>query len=158
MGQCYAHEQLNMDEAAIRCYQRAHDSDDREGAPFNSTPFMWLIHTMSCYAELSDQPQMAIGKATGAHSGRAQEWAGSMWIIQGTLSRDSHAVHAQHRSDMQLRSGQRCAGAECGVCGDGDMGRQHETQILECLQLLLCTGLSRRMSGAGMLRSHVSCG
>ena len=33
MGQCYAHEQLNMDEAAIRCYQRAHDSDDREGAP-----------------------------------------------------------------------------------------------------------------------------
>ena len=33
MGQCYAHEQLGMDEAAIRCYQRAHDSDDREGAP-----------------------------------------------------------------------------------------------------------------------------
>ena len=31
VGQCYAHEQLGMDEAAIRCYQRAHDSDDREG-------------------------------------------------------------------------------------------------------------------------------
>ena len=36
MGQCYAHEQLNMGEAAIRCYQRAHDSDDREGAPSSS--------------------------------------------------------------------------------------------------------------------------
>ena len=38
MGQCYAHEQLGMDEAAIRCYQRAHDSDDREGAPCSFPP------------------------------------------------------------------------------------------------------------------------
>ena len=38
MGQCYAHEQLAMDEAAIRCYQRAHDSDDREGTPPKHAP------------------------------------------------------------------------------------------------------------------------
>lgn len=38
MGQCYAHEQLGMGEAAIRCYQRAHDSDDREGAFTGSPP------------------------------------------------------------------------------------------------------------------------
>ncbi|KAK3239275.1 anaphase-promoting complex component apc8 [Cymbomonas tetramitiformis] len=31
MGQCYEHEQLNMDEAAIRCYRRAVDNNDREG-------------------------------------------------------------------------------------------------------------------------------
>ncbi len=37
VGQCYAHEQLGMDEAAIRCYQRAHDSDDREGTHSAST-------------------------------------------------------------------------------------------------------------------------
>ena len=79
-----------------------------------------------------------------------------MNIDTGSLSRDIHAVHAQHRSDIQLRSGQRRTEAECGVCADGDMGRQHETQIFECLQLLRCTGLSRRMSGAGMQRSHVS--
>lgn len=40
MGQCYAHEQLGMDEAAIRCYQRAHDSDDREGAFLGSQCIM----------------------------------------------------------------------------------------------------------------------
>ena len=28
MGQCYAHEQLGMDEAAVCCYQRARDSVD----------------------------------------------------------------------------------------------------------------------------------
>ncbi len=31
MGQCYEHEQLGMDEAAARCYQRAQGSGDREG-------------------------------------------------------------------------------------------------------------------------------
>ncbi len=31
MGQCYEHEQLGMYDAAIRCYRRAVQHDDREG-------------------------------------------------------------------------------------------------------------------------------
>lgn len=36
MGQCYEHEQLGMDEAATRCYQRAQASGDREGVCLSS--------------------------------------------------------------------------------------------------------------------------
>lgn len=32
MGQCYENEALGADEAAVRCYRRAHLSGDREGA------------------------------------------------------------------------------------------------------------------------------
>jgi hypothetical protein len=48
MGQCYEHEQLGMDEAAIRCYQRAQGSGDREGNPplrpfaLHDTARFWL--------------------------------------------------------------------------------------------------------------------
>lgn len=31
MGQCYEHEQLGLDDAAIRCYRRALTNGDREG-------------------------------------------------------------------------------------------------------------------------------
>lgn len=44
MGQCYEHEQLNMTPAAIRCYHRAHDSGDREGAPSPPAPIDLILH------------------------------------------------------------------------------------------------------------------
>lgn len=37
MGQCYEHEQLGMDEAATRCYQRAQSAGDREGESLGGT-------------------------------------------------------------------------------------------------------------------------
>lgn len=42
MGQCYENEALGLDEAAVRCYRRAHLAGDREGAPSRSALFVEL--------------------------------------------------------------------------------------------------------------------
>ena len=44
MGQCYENEQIKSKAAAIRCYTRAVDSGDREGAqPQPDSPLLHLL-------------------------------------------------------------------------------------------------------------------
>ncbi len=54
MGQCHEHEQLGQIEAAIRCYHRAVDHNDREGIDFPPLP-AWtsLLGLIGLYGECS---------------------------------------------------------------------------------------------------------
>ncbi len=48
MGQCYENEALGLDDAAVRCYRRAHLAGDREGAPSGSALLLELTAVTLC--------------------------------------------------------------------------------------------------------------